>query len=168
MYEKFQFPLINGENNVCYINSEYTCFKGDYYNNFYPVICKIDYHIVRDGVTHSREVFIKNQLENFFKTDDVYYCEKGFRNGPFNIYLVGNIDTHIPVSMEYRNGINEYTLCNVDVEDEFNVFKEIDALIDTKTKIVYTTSGHKSTIKRYSEIAESKNIIVLKRLIRQC
>ena len=52
--------------------------------------------------------------------------------------------------------------------DEIKVFKEIDTLIDEKTKIVYTTSGYKSTIKRYSEIAEKKNISVLKRIIRSC
>jgi hypothetical protein len=70
--------------------------------------------------------------------------------------------------MEYKNGINEYTLKDVDMEDEIKVFKEIDSLIDEKTKIVYTTSGYKSTIKRYSEIAEKKKISVIKKLIRSC
>lgn len=70
--------------------------------------------------------------------------------------------------MEYKNGINEYILNDIIKEDEIKVFKEIDSLIDDKTKIIYTTSGYKSTIKRYSGIADKKNISILKRLIRMC
>jgi len=167
-YEKYQFCETDVVNNICYINIEYTCFKADYDSDSYPRICKIDYYIKKDDLVYSREVFIKNELNRFWETDEIYYYESGFRSGPFNICLVGNIDTYIPVSMEYKNGINEYTLKDVDMEDEIKVFKEIDSLIDEKTKIVYTTSGYKSTIKRYSEIAEKKNISVLKRIIRSC
>ena len=166
-YEKYHFAKTD-ENNICFINIEYTCFKTDYDNCSHPEICKIDYYIKKDNAVYSREVFIKNQLERFWKTDEIYYYESGFRYGPFNACLVGNIDTYIPVSMEYKNGINEYTLKDVNMEDEIKVFKEIDALIDEKTKIIYTTSGYKSTIKRYSEIADKKNILILRRLIRMC
>ena len=166
-YDKYHFAK-SDENNICFINIEYTCFKTDYDNCSYPEICKIDYYIKKDNVVYSREVFIKNQLERFWETDEIYYYESGFRYGPFNVCLVGNIDTYIPVSMEYKNGINEYTLKDVNMEDEIKVFKEIDDLIDENTKIMYTTSGYKSTIKNYAEIADKKKISILKRLIRMC
>lgn len=63
---------------------------------------------------------------------------------------------------------NEDLFCDIICWYEIKVFKEIDSLIDSKTKIVYTTSGYKSSIKRYSEMAESKNILFLKRMIRMC
>ena len=168
VYEEYEFPEIEKENNICYINIEYTCFRADYNNEFYPEICKIDYKIIKDNKSYSRNVFVKNDLMNFWKTDKIYYYEKGFHAGPFNAFLVGNVYTHIPVSMEYKNGINEYTLKNVDFEDEIKVFKEIDKLIDNKTKIIYTTSGYKSTIKRYSEIEAIKNLTIIKGLARMC
>lgn len=168
LYSKCELPVVEGVDNICYINIEYTCFKEDYDNDFYPEICKIDYCIVKDSEVHSRDVFIKNGLDEFWNTDEIYYYEKGFMCGPFCIFLVGDVWTYIPVTMEYKNGINEYTMRAVVMEEDVEVFREIDALIDNKTKIVYTTSGYKSCIKRYAEIADKEKLSIVKRLIRMC
>ncbi|MBQ8813050.1 MAG: GIY-YIG nuclease family protein [Lachnospiraceae bacterium] len=168
LYENFEFKSVKNGKNVCYINVEYTCFKSDYENDFYPEICKIDYLIVRNGNIYTRSAFIENSLSDFFEYEDIYYYERGIRKGPFNILLVGGVSTHIPVLMEYKNGINEYTLRMYKQEDGLDVFKEIEVLIDDETKIVYTSSGYKNSINRYSRIAEEDNIGIIKRLIRLC
>lgn len=166
MYEKFEFSKLRNDNNICHINIEYTCMKADYDNDFYPEICKIDYYIAKENAIYSREVFIKNSLSTFFETDDIYYYEKGFWKGPFNIFLVGDVKTHIPISMEYKNGINEFSFQGVDMEDEMTIFKEIDSLINSKTKIVYTTSGYKKIIERWLWMSEKENINIIKKLVK--
>ena len=123
---------------------------------------------MRDGKERKRTVFVRNSLSNYWNDEDLYYCERGFSHGPFNIFLEGKTDTIIPVTMEYKNGINEYTLRDVDLEKAEDVFKEIGELVDSKTKLVYTTSGYKSGIKEYSHIAEKRNLEVVKRLIQIC
>lgn len=168
LYDGFSFVRKQKETNICYLNIEYTCFKDNFWKNIYPEICKIDYLVVRDGEEYARSVFIKNSMMGFFDTDEVYYYETGFHAGPFNPYLVGNVGTHITVSMEYKNGINEHTFCGVKAEDAVEVLKEIDNLIDDSTKIIYTTSGYKSTIKYYTEMEPYKKIKVLKTISKQC
>lgn len=168
LYDGFSFVRKQKESNICYLNIEYTCFKGDFWKDIYPEISKIDYLIVRNGEEYARSAFIQNSMMGFFDTDEVYYYETGFHAGPFNPYLVGNVGTHITVSMEYKNGINEHTLCGVKAEDTVKVLKEIDSLIDDSTKIIYTTSGYKSTIKHYAEMEQYKKIKVVKILSKQC
>lgn len=168
LYDGHLFVRNQNEENVCYINIEFTCFKRDFWNDISPEICKIDYLIVRNGKTHSRSVFIQNALTNFFDSDEVYYYEKGFSAGPFNPYLVGNVGTCISVAMEYKNGINEHTLFGAPAEDAAKVLKEIDKLIDNSTKVIYSTSGYKSSIKSYVDLKNYKNIGILKRIAHQC
>lgn len=168
LYDGFSFVRKRKEDNICYLNIEYTCFKDNLEKNIYPEICKIDYLIVRNGKEHARSTFVQNSLMGFFDTDEVYYCETARPSGPFNPALVGNVGTHLAVSMEYKNGINEHTLCGVKGEDAVKVLKEIDSLIDDSTKIIYSTSGYKSTIKSFAEMKAYQNIEVLKRIVKQC
>lgn len=167
LYEKYQFPE-NNVDNICYINIEYTCFGNNFNREYYPEICKIDYLFIKEGLIKSRSAFVKNSLSNFFENNEVFYIEKWgvFKRTPFDVFLYGNIETQIPVSMEYKNGINELTLKDKPMEDEFDIFKEIDDLIDNKTKVIYTTSGYKSTIQRYANIANKTPNGLLKKLIR--
>lgn len=162
------FRVAADEENVCYLNIEFSCFRADYNYDFYPEITRIDYLVIVNGNTQARTVYIDNPLSNFFDRDDVYYYEHGFAYGPFNPYLTGPIYTHIPVTMEYKNGINESSLQGKQTEDFRDVFKEINSLIDEKTKIIYSTSGYKSTILRFADCVGISDTLLIKKLRRLC
>ncbi len=167
MYRKYVFPE-NAEDNVCFVNIEYTCFRTDFNQDIYPEICNITYKMIKDGAIQEREVFIENQLTGCLEKEDVYYVPKrgfGIRN-PFDLYLRGNVCTSIPTTMEYKNGINELLLSEKRAEDEKTVFEEIDKLIDKKTKVIYTASGAKSTILRYNMWKEE--LLIIRKLQRCC
>ena len=158
------FRASGDEENVCYLNIEFSCFRADYNYDFYPEITRIDYLVIVNGNTQARTVYIDNPLSNFFDRDDVYYYEHGFAYGPFNPYLTGPIYTHIPVTMEYKNGINEWALQGKQTEDFRDVFKEINSLIDEKTKVIYSTSGYKSTILRFTDCVGISDTLLMKKL----
>ena len=164
LYDGFSFVRKPKEDNTCYLNIEFTCFRDNWEKNIYPEICKIDYLVVRNGEEHARSTFIQNSLMNFFETNEVYYRE----SSSLNPFLEGNVGTHIAVSMEYKNGINEHTLCGVKGEDAVKVLKEIDSVIDESTKVIYSTSGYKSTIKSFAAMKPYQEIEVLKRIVKQC
>lgn len=156
------------EQNVCYLNVEYSCYKANYEHNFYPQITRIDYRVVRDGKILSRTAYIENCLVGFFNDDDIYYMESGFHYGPFNPYINGPVDTYISVTMEYKNGINEWVLRDKETENYIEVFQEVNGLIDEKTKVIYSTSGYKGTILRFSEIDALSGTLLMKKLKRLC
>lgn len=168
MEKSFTYDVADDETNICYINIEFSCFKADCIDDYYPDVTRVDYCVVSNGQVRKRTIYTENALSAFFDREDVYYCESGFRYGPFNPYLRGNIDTHIPISMEYKNGINEWALKDKETEDFRKVFKEINSLIDVKTKIVYSTSGYKSTILRFIDCQELSNTTLAKKLKRLC
>jgi hypothetical protein len=68
--------------------------------------------------------------------------------------------------MEYKNGINEFTLSSHEAKSAIDVFKEIDAIVPSDMKIVYTTSGTKSSIKHCFTKDEIEQIPFLKKLIK--
>jgi len=168
MYEKISFPTYENESNICHINIEYTCLKTSFDCVFSPKICRIDYYIVKGNEVFTKGIFINNPLKNFFEKDEMYYYERGNIRQPFNICLIGSSLTHIPVTMEYRNGINEDSFRDEEMEDWVDVFKEIDSLIDSETKIIYTTSGYKSTIKDWVGASEYRGIKVVRKLANMC
>lgn len=168
MEKSITFEVSENEENVCFLNIEFTCFRADYNHDYYPEVVRVDYCVINNGQTKTRTAYIDNALANFFDCDDVYYCESGFRYGPFTPYLKGRVDTHIPVTMEYKNGINEWSLQDKKTEDFKKVFMEISSLIDEKTKIIYSTSGYKSTILRFADIAQLSGTLLMKKLKRLC
>jgi len=168
LHNKYEFKTISISDNVCYINVEYTCFRDNYNYDLYPEICKIDYLIYKNNNIYTKSCFTENSLSSFMESDSLFYMESGFRSGPFSPSIVGNVDTYIPITMEYRNGINEYTLAKSHNEKLDNVLKEIDSIIDSNTKIIYTTSGYKSSIKNYAEIPKYKDITLLQKLKKLC
>lgn len=168
MEKNVNFNISNNEENVCYLNIEFTCFKSDYNYDYYPEATKIDYCVVNNKETKTKTVYIENSLTNFFERNDAYYCESGFKYGPFSPYLKGSIGTHIPISMEYKNGINEWSLQNKETKNFSDVFKEINRLINENTKMIYSTSGYKNTILRFAELEELSNTMLIKKLKRLC
>ena len=157
-----------GAENVCYLNVEYSCYKADYDLDLYPQMMRIDYCVVRDGKIWSRTVYLDNSLVGFFDNDNMYYMESGFHRGPFHPCLVGAIDTHISVTMEYRNSINEWVLRDKTTENYTAVLLEINELIDAQTKVVYTTSGYKSAILRFADSKTLSGTLLMKKLRRLC
>ena len=168
MEKQISFDVSDSKENICYLNIEFTCFRSDCVRDFYPDITRIDYYVVNNGQVKTKSTYIDSPLTNFFDRDDVYYCESGLKYGPFNPYLRGNIDTQIPITMEYKNGINEWTLRGKKTEDFKKAFKEINSLIDEKTKVVYSTSGYKSTILKFVDCKELSDTILAKKLKRLC
>lgn len=165
-YSKNYVDDIDIPENVCHINIEFTCFKANYDSNISPEICKIDYLIRKNGRVISKTAFIKNSLTDFFANDELYYYESGFSAGPYNPCLVGPAKSYIPLAMEYRNGINEFTFTEEESVDAIDIFKEIESMIDDSTKIVYSTSGYKSTIKWISELSKYRRIKILNRIAK--
>lgn len=165
-----QNPIVQStvKNNECVINIEFTCFTSDIYHGFCPEICRIDYCMRRNEEMHARTVWINNSLSDFFDRTDVNYYERGFAAGPYNTFLVGNIDSHIPVAMEYRNGINEFSFRGIAAENAEDVLREINGLIDDTTQIIYTTNGYKSTILREIDRPILKNMLLSKKLRKLC
>jgi hypothetical protein len=124
----------------------------------------VDYLIRKNGQIISKTAFVNNSLTNYFVNDELYYYESGFSVGPYNPCLVGPAKTHIPLAMEYRNGINEFTFTEVETVEDISIFKEIEMLIDESTKIVYSTSGYKSTIKWLCDLSRYRRLKILKRI----
>lgn len=168
MEKTISFETSNDNNNVCYINIEFTGFKSSPARDYGLDVLRVDYYVINNGKTNSRTVYTNTRLSDFFSCDDVYYCESGFKYGPFNPRLRGRIDTPISIAMEYKNGINEWTLRDKATEDFKKVFKEINRLIDEKTKVIYTTSGYKSTILTFTAYNELSSTILAKKLKRLC
>ena len=166
----FSSPIVPSEinENECHIHIEYTCLRVNYDHDFYPEICRIDYCLQRNGETHRRSVWTTNSLSSFFEDKGLYYYEQGFHSGPYHPFLVGNVYTHIPISMEYRNGINESSFKDVQSENAEKILLELNKLIDDATRIVYTTNGYKSTILRTIDRPKLKDKLLSKKLRRTC
>lgn len=168
MERAVSFETANEAKNVCYLNIEFTDFKSNPARDYGRDMLRVDYCVINNGKVSARTVYTSARLTDFFTCDDAYYCESGFKYGPLNPRLKGHIDTPISVAMEYKNGINEWTLRDKTTEDFKKVLKEINRLIDEKTKVVYTTSGYKSTILNFIEYNELSNTILAKKLKRLC
>lgn len=167
-YIPYNFPIDQPENS-CYLNVEYTCFKSR--ENLRPEICKIDCCVKNGKETHIFSQFISNSLTNFFNNGFAYYEKDAaarmlFSRNPFNIRLYGNATTHIPVTMEYKNGINEFTLSRNDAKSAIDVFKEINTIVPSDMKITYTTNGTKRALKHNLSKDEIDQMPFLKSLIK--
>lgn len=169
LHKEYEFPYTE-ENNICFVNIDYTCFKSNYNYDIYPEICKIKYKFIKDGVVKEGEYFIKNDLTDCLDKEDVYYVPDpgtGFgKRHPYNLWLRGGVGTNIPIKMEYKNGINELLLSENEAIDAKTVFMEIEQLIDEKTKVVYTASGAKNTILNYDMWKDE--MMIIRKLQRNC
>jgi len=158
MYVQKEFDISPEENNVCYINIEFTTHGKYSEYDIYTNINKIDYVVKNNNKTYSKSTFINNDLDDFWKnTDNMYYIEKARECGPFNLWLRGHKKTYITAAMEYANGINEFTMKNKNKENYIDIFKELDEITNEETKIIYSTSGYKNTILREANNKYLKN-----------
>lgn len=158
---------LNEDDNILYINIDFSNHGKRYMNDDYPCILKIDYIFKKDKNVINKEYFIKSCFDNFFENKDEYYINKSiyrFKFDPFNIWKYSETHdyTTISTSMEYYNGINEFTLLDKEKYNFNDVIKEIDNLINEDTKILYN-SGCKSIIKNYKNFES----IIIKKIIKQ-
>ena len=174
-YFDYTFDTVDIENNVCYINIEYSCFKRDPIHDFYPEILKVDCLVKNEFGDIRKTYFIDSSLSNLMKLEGVCYYGKddskfAFLKHPFSVKLDRNgndIFTYIPTLMEYKHGINEYVLSKHPYKKFIDVVKEIDSLINNDTKVIYTTSGNRGVIKHYKYCKEFKDILLMKKIFRQ-
>jgi len=159
--------VLTEEDNILYLNIEFSNHGKRWRNDDYPCIIKVDYKFKKDNKVISKDYFISSSFDNFFENKDEYYINRNMyriRIDPFNICKhskTHNYDT-ISTSMEYYNGINELTLLNKEKYKFIDIIKEIDNQINENTKIIYN-SGCKSLIKDYKSIES----FVIKKIIKQ-
>lgn len=150
------------ERNVLYINVEYSNSGRDVWSSC--EIIKIDYEFNNKKDTF----FIKNSFDNWFDNNkNAYYLAPNlysFRFDPFSIKSTseGNITT----SMEYYNGINEYTLKDKEKNELQSVLKKIFALTDNEDVKVSLRCKCK---RRFKDLLETyEETIIVKKLKRCC
>lgn len=171
--EKDIFEEIKEENdNVLYINIEYSNHGKRWMKDDYPFVVKIDYVLLKNKKKIRKSYYIKSSSSDFFKDDYYYVIARNLYNyhniDPFKIEKrggkVADYST-ISTSMEYYNGINEFTLKDKKTYDFLDIVKEIDNLIDDKTKIIYT-SGCKSIIKEWDKTSVADESLLIRKLIK--
>ena len=171
--EKDIFEGISKHNdNVLYINIEYSNHGRRTRQEDYPFEVKVDYILFKNKEEIRKTYFIESSSSLFFKEDYYYVIEKSWYNihnvDPFRIGKRGGkipCYSTISTSMEYDNGINEFTLKDKETRNFISVVKELDELIDNETKIIYTSSC-KSLIKRFKDSSIENESLLIKKLIK--
>lgn len=158
--------------NVLYINIEYSNHGRRCKQDDYPFVVKVDFVLFKDNNKIKNTYFVKSSSSDFFKDGYFYVIERSlydFNNiDPFKIgKRGGKIADYstISTSMEYDNGINEFTLKDKETYKFLDIVKEIDGLIDNETKIIYT-SCCKSIIKRWEESSVADESLLIRKLIK--
>lgn len=159
--------IVSEENNILYLNIEFSNHGKRKMSDDYPCILKVDYLFKIDGKIMKNSYFIGSSFDKFFENKDEYYINRSMYSikfDPFNIWKYSETRDYntISTSMESYNGINEFTLLGKEKFKFNDVIKEIDNLINENTKIVYN-SGCKSLIKDYKNM----DSIVIKKIIKQ-
>ena len=160
------------KDNIIYINIEFSnhgrCCKQD----DYPCEVKIDYLLFKNNQQIRETYYLESEVSKFFAEGYHYIIETSmynlFKKDPFKIGKRGGktIDySTISTSMEYENGINEFTLKDKETYKFQDIIREIDGLINKETKVIYT-SGCKSIIKRWENSTVAKEGIIIKKLIK--
>jgi len=160
------------KDNILYINIEYSNHGRRWEQDDYPFVVKVDYALFKDNEKIRKSYFINSSSSEFFKENYFYVIER-------SLYDFHNIDTFkigkrggkiadystISTTMEYDNGINEFTLKDKETYHFIDVVKEIDNLIDDKSKIIYT-SNCKSIIKRWENSSLEDESLLIRKLIK--
>lgn len=134
-----EIKLDNIEDNSLSINFEFsnngTSVVDDWEYFDYNLI-KIDYRLnINNEVIEKKNIFIEPQEGD--ESYDVDYYEKDigklkFRKIPF---CIRNLPDYISTTMEYQNGINEFTLKNKEKIDFNTILDEINLLINEQTTV---------------------------------
>ena len=158
--------------NIIYINIEFSNHGRRWKQDDYPCEVKIDYLLFKDNQQIRKSYYLESEVSKFFSEGYRYVIETSMYNlfdkDPFKIGKRGGktIDySTISTSMEYENGINEFTLKDKETYKFQDIIREIDRLINKETKVIYT-SGCKSLIRRWENCDAAKEGILIKKLIK--
>ena len=159
-----------GEDNILYINIEYSNHGRRIMQDDYPEPLKVDYAFYKGFDKYKKSYFISSVMDKFFEDESLYVINTGnnyffSKPSPFALSKIGEYGYTISTTMEYCNGINEFTLKDKEKHKFRDVISEIDALIDENTKIVYT-SNSKKTIKMWAESDWVKDSILMTKLLK--
>lgn len=135
-YQEIEFSKL--DNNELVINFEFSNngICNDWWYFSYSLI-KMDYKLnINDKIIEKKNIFISPQDNE--ENNEIKYFEKDriekfkFRKSPF---CVRNFPDYISTTMEFQNGINEFTLMNKKKYDFNVILDEINSFIDEKTRI---------------------------------
>ena len=140
MYSPFVFPDVDGDN-VCQINIEYTCERGNWERGTTPEELIVAFKITKGGVV----------------TEDIVSLPYSYSD--------------ISVNIEYKTGLNEKVLERIKKSRIEKVFKYISKLIDSDTTILICsrTSGWKSKLNSSMNLMAIQNTLLrekIKQVIR--
>ena len=135
-YQEIEFG--NLDNNELVINFEFSnngiCKDCWYFS--YSLI-KMDYKLnINNKIIEKKNIFILPQDNN--ENNEIKYFEKDriekfkFKKSPF---CVRNFPDYISTTMEFQNGINEFTLMNKTKYDFNVILDKINSFINVKTKV---------------------------------
>lgn len=135
-YQEIEFGSLN--NNEVIINFEFS--NSGVYNDWWYFannLTKIDYKLnINNKIIEKKNLFIIPQNEE--ESNEIKYFEKDtietykLKREPF---YVRNFPNYISTSMEFQNGINEFTLMNNKKYDFKSILDEINSLINARTSI---------------------------------
>lgn len=158
---------ISNEDNILYLNIEFSNHGRSYQNDDYPCILNVTYTYKNKDMVINKNYFINSSFDYFFENGDEYYINRklfSIKFDPFNLWKYSERRDYntITTTMEYYNGINEFTLLNVPKREFKDVINEMDTIINSKTKIIYTSIS-KGLIRHYKNI----DSLVIKKIIKQ-
>ena len=135
-YQEIEFGSL--DNNEVIINFEFS--NSGVYNDWWYFsnnLTKIDYKLnINNKIIEKKNLFIISQNEE--ESNEIKYFEKDtietykLKREPF---CVRNFPNYISTSMEFQNGINEFTLMNNKKYDFRSILDEINSLINARTNI---------------------------------
>ena len=135
-YQEIEFGSL--DNNEVIINFEFS--NSGVYNDWWYFannLTKIDYKLnINNKIIEKKNLFIIPQNEE--ESNEIKYFEKDtietykLKREPF---CVRNFPNYISTSMEFQNGINEFTLMNNKKYDFKSILDEINSLINARTNI---------------------------------
>lgn len=135
-YQEIEFDRL--DDNELVINFEFSNngICNDWWFFSYSLI-KMDYELnINNKVIEKKNIFILPQSNE--ENNEIKYFEKDrgeifkFKKTPF---CVRNFPDYISTTMEFQNGINEFTLMNKTKYDFNIILDEINSLIDSKTRV---------------------------------
>ena len=135
-YQEIEFGSL--DNNEVIINFEFS--NSGVYNDWWYFsnnLTKIDYKLnINNKIIEKKNLFIIPQNEE--ESNEIKYFEKDtietykLKREPF---CVRNFPNYISTTMEFQNGINEFTLMNNKKYDFRSILDEINSLINARTNI---------------------------------
>jgi len=165
-YEEIKFKDV-GENTLI-INFEFSNngISKDFWYFTFDLI-KMDYLLkINNEKIEKKNIFIK-QPEEYDEVGE--YFEKDFGDRlkfKKQAFCVRKFPNYISTTMEFKNGINEYTLRDKELVDYNDVLDELNLLINEKTEVqIMVRDRMKSKCKEFIKYDYKKENLIKKKLL---